>query len=236
MSETMVVPGGAFGKQLANSDKKVRDRAVRGLQKWLISNEELTDLQLLKLWKGLFYCFWMSDKPMIQEHLADKLAAVVMKLPEGNGLRYMKAFWTIMIKEWHGIDRLRLDKFYMLLRKFHFYGFRYLQTKEWEQSVVEQYLNLLIKGPLRPNDLKVPDGLRYHTSEVYLDELRKAVSSEPSKETKVQLLQPFFVNLASSASDTVFSRIQDNIFKSILKQALSGACVGLRNVQGLGKY
>lgn len=24
------------------------------------------ELTLLKVWKGLFYCFWMSDKPIIQ--------------------------------------------------------------------------------------------------------------------------------------------------------------------------
>ena len=32
---------------------------------------------MMKLWKGLFYTFWMSDKPPIQEELANVLSAMV---------------------------------------------------------------------------------------------------------------------------------------------------------------
>ena len=28
-----------------------------------------SEVDLLKIWKGLFYCMWMSDKPLIQVHL-----------------------------------------------------------------------------------------------------------------------------------------------------------------------
>ena len=31
-----------------------------------------TESELLKLWKGLFYCMWMSDKPLVQEELAKR--------------------------------------------------------------------------------------------------------------------------------------------------------------------
>ena len=27
---------------------------------------------MLKLWKGLFYCMWMSDKAQVQDELADR--------------------------------------------------------------------------------------------------------------------------------------------------------------------
>ena len=29
-------------------------------------------------------------------------------------LLFIKCFFAIMVREWHGIDRLRLDKFYMV--------------------------------------------------------------------------------------------------------------------------
>ena len=32
---------------------------------------------MLKLWKGLFYTFWMSDKPPVQEELAISLSKMV---------------------------------------------------------------------------------------------------------------------------------------------------------------
>ncbi|KAJ3173436.1 Ribosomal RNA processing protein 1 B [Geranomyces variabilis] len=207
-----------FGNQLANTEKKVRDRAVRGLVKWLVANEHANNLQLLKLWKGLFYTFWMSDKPFIQEHLADKLAAVMLKLPPQAALRYVDAFWTIIGNEWHGIDRLRLDKFYMLLRKFHFYSFRFLESQSWEPATVTEYLKTLTNGPLKINDFKIADGLRYHTAEVFLDELQRAVTQPVSPETLLALLEPFLFNLAKTASDVVFDRVRENVFEPILKQ------------------
>ncbi|KAJ3160166.1 hypothetical protein HDU86_001002 [Geranomyces michiganensis] len=160
----------------------------------------------------------MSDKPFIQEHLADKLAAVVLKLPQQTALRYIDAFWTIISAEWHGIDRLRLDKFYMLLRKFHFYSFRLLESHEWATAVVTEYLNTLTNGPLKVNDFKIADGLRYHTAEVFLEELQRAVTQPISAETLLALLEPFFHNLARTASDVVFNRVRENVFDPILKQ------------------
>ena len=29
----------------------------------------LTESDMLKLWKGLFYCMWMSDKPKVQVNI-----------------------------------------------------------------------------------------------------------------------------------------------------------------------
>lgn len=33
---------------------------------------------MMKLWKGLFYTFWMSDKPDVQEELAISLSLMVI--------------------------------------------------------------------------------------------------------------------------------------------------------------
>lgn len=43
-------------------------------------NEE----ELLRIWKGLYYCMWMSDKMIVQEDLADKLSEMMhcFKTPE----------------------------------------------------------------------------------------------------------------------------------------------------------
>ena len=40
--------------------------------------KESTELEMLKLWKGLFYTFWMSDKPDVQEALAILLSDMVL--------------------------------------------------------------------------------------------------------------------------------------------------------------
>lgn len=38
------------------TDKKVRDQALESLRTFLGAQTEISELDLLKLWKGLFYC------------------------------------------------------------------------------------------------------------------------------------------------------------------------------------
>jgi hypothetical protein len=51
--------------------------------------------------------FWMSDKPLIQQALANDLGALVMEMPATNAIPFLKAFWQIHCQEWHGLDRIR---------------------------------------------------------------------------------------------------------------------------------
>jgi len=37
-------------------DKKTRDKAVKALGRWISSKKDFSHLELMKLWKGLFYC------------------------------------------------------------------------------------------------------------------------------------------------------------------------------------
>lgn len=37
-------------------EKKTRDKAIRSLRKFLSTGNSLSDMELFKLWKGLFYC------------------------------------------------------------------------------------------------------------------------------------------------------------------------------------
>ena len=55
-----------FGARLAHTEKVVRDKAVANLSAFLASREEMSELELLKIWKGLFYCMWMCPKMAVQ--------------------------------------------------------------------------------------------------------------------------------------------------------------------------
>lgn len=62
---------------------------------------------------------WMADKPTYQERLAKRLADIGRDLYTTSptaGLQYLEAFWETLCREWSGLDRHRLDKFYLLLR------------------------------------------------------------------------------------------------------------------------
>ena len=91
MAETENLESGKFymlGRDLANTEKSVRDGAVDAIRRYLFhrfnkpireltSLQDATELEMMKLWKGLFYTFWMSDKAPVQEALAQLLTDMV---------------------------------------------------------------------------------------------------------------------------------------------------------------
>ncbi|KAL2795736.1 nucleolar protein,Nop52-domain-containing protein [Aspergillus keveii] len=108
-----------FVRELASSDKKIRDKATDSLALFLRSKTDLSLLELLKLWKGLFFCFYHSDRPLTQQALARNLSySLVPSLPRSTVHRFLRAFWITIGREFHSIDRLRLDKYLLLIRSY----------------------------------------------------------------------------------------------------------------------
>ncbi|CAM9684140.1 unnamed protein product, partial [Choristocarpus tenellus] len=112
-----------FGKHLASSDKRVRDKTLSSLREWLHKRSAggvLSDIDLLKIWRGLWYCMFMCDKAHIQLDLANNLAGLLHLFREDKveGVRFLQAFCITMQRDWGVIDYHRMDKFLSLVRLF----------------------------------------------------------------------------------------------------------------------
>lgn len=133
-------------------------------------------MDLLKLWKGLFYAMWSADKPRYQQALARDLASLttIFATP-ANTIAFTRAFWETMSREWNGIEMLRMDKFLYLVRQFLAAGFVWLARDDWKDADSrKEMLQILEEIPLNARDVRVPNGLRYHVVDIYVDELDKA--------------------------------------------------------------
>ncbi|KAI9677261.1 MAG: hypothetical protein M1829_002603 [Trizodia sp. TS-e1964] len=179
-----------FVKQLAANDRPTRDKAVSSLRTFLAGRRKLDELELLKLWKGLFYCMWMSDRPRTQDQLATELSGLIDLLPDSTALPFLNAFWKTIAREWNGIDVLRMEKFLLLVRKYLNASFHYLAKKQWDEPVVSEYLAILEAGPLNLRDSKIPNGLRYLIMGLYIDELDEVDSPRGSDTPIEMLLEP----------------------------------------------
>jgi hypothetical protein len=67
-----------FARALGSGDFHTRDRGLSALSKWLQSQQVVDEGSLMKLWKGLLFCFWHSDKHAVQHDLAQRLAAILV--------------------------------------------------------------------------------------------------------------------------------------------------------------
>ncbi|KAL4252472.1 RRP1 family protein [Abortiporus biennis] len=217
MAETDSPP---LGKYLASSDKKTRDKAVKSLAAFLSdpSRDELPKLEMAKLWKGIFYCFWMSDKPLVQQALATELAEILLSISNLSvSLAFLRGFWEAIVREWGGIDRLRMDKYYMLVRRFVNATFRLLMRNNWKSSACKDYISIISHrgGPLCPDDARLPPSLIYHIADIYLEELDKALGNPPTESPLpaplTALLSPFFTLAARTTNNITFQRIQSSV-------------------------
>ncbi|OCH96436.1 Nop52-domain-containing protein [Obba rivulosa] len=213
-----------LGKYLASTDKKTRDKAVKNLAAFLSdpSRDALPNAEMAKLWKGIFYCFWMSDKPLVQQALASELAEIVLTITNtASSLAFLRGFWEAMVREWSSIDRLRIDKYYMLVRRFVNASFRLLIREEWTRATCDAYNSILTDkgGPLCPEDTRVPTSLAYHLADIYLEELDKAFAKSPVDSPLpvplAILFAPFLTLAARTPVNTTYQRIQSALLVPI---------------------
>lgn len=70
----------AFARALASSDYHTRAKGWKALQIWLQTRQELRLDEVMKMWRGILFCFWHSDKAHVQEELANQLAHIMFTL------------------------------------------------------------------------------------------------------------------------------------------------------------
>ncbi|NWI85590.1 RRP1B protein, partial [Pitta sordida] len=178
-----------------------------------------TQEEFLKIWKGLFYCMWMQDKPLLQEELAANISQLIHAIQNTEARHlFIQTFWQTMNREWSGIDNLRLDKYYMLMRLILRQSFEVLKRSEWDESLVELLLQLLMKEVMSP-DSNSPGGIKLHFIDIYLDELAKIGAKELTADQNLKFIEPFCKIAAKSKDQCVLNAVITGIFELIVDQS-----------------
>ncbi|THU51490.1 hypothetical protein C4D60_Mb06t31580 [Musa balbisiana] len=162
--------GATVAKRLASCNRTARDRAVRALSSWLCHQPSSP--------KSGRASSTACGTPTISPsrlNLAGRLAALLESVPSPLAARYFASFLLTIRREWGGIAFLRLDKLYLLIRKFLRYAF---------------LLERMGCGAVSPAN-------RYHVAEVFLDEMREFLAL--AVETLELMLKPFISVLEKSA-------------------------------------
>lgn len=117
---------------------------------------------------------WFSDRPRPQQRLALDLSSLFEIIPKQNWELFNESWWVVICKEWINIDHWRLDKFLMLIRFNLNAMFRRMAKENWDQEMVEQFIQSLQKIPLS-GDKKIPNGIPFHIIDIFVDELEKVI-------------------------------------------------------------
>ncbi|EJD73740.1 hypothetical protein LOAG_18858 [Loa loa] len=209
-----------FAQKLASGEPITRRRAFRTLRDWIrteSAKQEFDDKAMLHLTKGLHYVMWMQDKMLWQEQLADNIASLINLFgKEEESVLYIKCMLITISNEWSRIDRWRMDKFLMLIRRLVRALFMRLHSKDWKRAITDMYINAF-KDCVISSDKSFSEGLKFHFASIYLDELDGAGGLRPDQVT--ELLKPYAELLADgTVSNYLFDSVIQEIFLSILHQ------------------
>ncbi|KAI3706741.1 hypothetical protein L6452_24679 [Arctium lappa] len=202
-------------RNLASCNTSARSKALRELTNWLPTQLEISDDEMKKLWKGLFYCIWHADKAPVQSNLIDRLASMLLTLDAPLSLHYLSVFFTTLRREWSGIDVLRLDKFYLLIRRFVNCSFQLLKKNSWDIELSRRVMTIYEEKSLLANEKKfLGNGVNYHIVSVFLEEIKSYLPL--SGEIYEIVFKPLFL-VASSCQDKVLvGKIRNNVFEHLL--------------------
>lgn len=203
-----------FARSLANPDKAIRDGTVRELKKFLANLTSIEDIEMLKLWKALFYCLWLCDKAPVQEELCEAIAGMleVFKKPSLAYNKYLRMFFRITLMEWDQLDQHRLNKFYTLIRSMMRKSFEMLHSVQWADKAVNRFLEALVEEVL----VKRPNGPRYHICDIYLCELWNSTQGLISHQHFMVAISPFLSALGTTDDATFRTRLIEKVFQDFI--------------------
>ncbi|XP_032352568.1 ribosomal RNA processing protein 1 homolog B isoform X3 [Camelus ferus] len=213
-----------FAQRLASHEKGIRDRAVKKLRQYISVKTQretggFSQEELLKIWKGLFYCMWVQDEPLLQEELANTISQLIHVVNNSEAQHlFIQTFWQTMNREWKGIDQLRLDKFYMLIRLVLRQSFEVLKRNGWEESRIKLFLDVLMKEILRPES-QSPNGVKFHFIDIYVDELSKVGGKELLADQNLKFIDPFCKIAAKTKDRALAQTIARAVLHVIVEQS-----------------
>ncbi|GAB1865225.1 Ribosomal RNA processing protein 1-like protein [Camponotus japonicus] len=210
-----------IARLLANNDKRIRDKALKRLKKWLTvrsqSSFAFTKTDFMSLWKGLFYCMWMSDKMLVQEDLAESLSKLVHCFDSKDTiLLYTSCALKTLAIEWFGIDQYRLDKFLMLVRRILRQTFVTCKDKSWDIEWVTELSQMFLQLFLHP---KIALGFNLHMTEIYLEELAKVSNGNISECVVHEFIKPFIIYLMTTDDERQMKHIMQHVFRYLIFQS-----------------
>ena len=168
-----------LARALAHPDKAKRDKIITTLHTYIAGND-FNDYEMMKLWKALHYCLWLSDKAAVQLELAQNLANMIHSCKtDAQAMQYMRCFLQTIMREWGALDYHRINKFYSMIRLFLRETFRYMYVRQWNPTIVTAMLDILQHEMLN----KSPNGPRMHVADIFLSEVYIATSTSAAHAT-----------------------------------------------------
>ncbi|KND89415.1 Ribosomal RNA processing protein 1 [Tolypocladium ophioglossoides CBS 100239] len=173
---------------------KLRTSALAALQAFLGARAALPAGDAAKLWTGLYYALWMTDRPRPQQALAAALADLLFVLRAGCAAPWLRAFWAVLSTQWPRVDALRMDKFLLLVRRVFAATARWVKQRAYQGAEVAAVVDVLREACFDVDEERaVALGLRLHVLDLWVDELEREAVLAAAEDAEVDAARETFV-------------------------------------------
>ena len=220
-----------FARLLVNPDKSIRDKTLASVKRFIVKQEDSESmglLEMLKLWKALYYSLWLADSGSQADELSESIADLIIKLSKkpASLIMYFSCLLKTVLREWSLLDQHRINKFYFLLRRsmnkilsvcVDLLSEKSSKKLTQKKQFVEQLLSALQEEALS----QVPNGVRFHLADVFIPELVNVVRSSDGQlslttDIFMELVAPFLQILTASPDPVFRERVYTAVFRSFL--------------------
>jgi ribosomal RNA-processing protein 1 len=105
-----------------------------------------------------------------------------------------------------------MNKFLLLIRRYLYSSFRFISRNDWhDAATITAYLDILRATPLNPSEPRIPNGLRYHVIDIYVDELDRVDEKREGKMPLEVLLEPLRTLGKESPTKPVRERVNETL-------------------------
>lgn len=154
----------------------------------------------------------MSDKPQIQNELSENLASLMLSLSNENRRGYIRNFWKIMSLEWNGLDRLRLNKFYFIMKRFVFHMMQIMKDAKFQNiSDLMSCLNF--------TDESVPEAVRNCQIETFMSLISESFSLDEA--AMKNLMENVVFVLQRTKKSSVLKKVEE-CFHELFQKEFEG--------------
>ncbi|MGH0124808.1 UNVERIFIED_CONTAM: hypothetical protein FKN15_020043 [Acipenser sinensis] len=153
------------------------------------------------------------------EELAAVISRLIHSLQKTDAqYLFLETFLQTMNREWNGIDRLRLDKFYKLIRMVLRQSFEMLKRGSWDESLVERF-GFILSTQVLSAASGAPSGIQFHILDIYMEELATVGAEELTAEQNLKFIDPFCKIAAKTKDRLLIQAIAHSIFDEIVDQS-----------------
>ncbi|GMH41404.1 hypothetical protein BSKO_09314 [Bryopsis sp. KO-2023] len=213
-------------RKLGSTDPATRTSGLHAFSEFL-KREELDEAAMLKLWRGLFYGLWYTPGYQAQMEWVTEMCKGILDQTQKVALLFWKAFLLTICKEWRGLDKYRLDKFYLLARHVLRAAFVKMGSDDWGScSAFTKALHECVF----PTEKSIAAALGYHFAEIFLTELQEASKNHElptlSRKHHKRLFSGFVQILISDAQTDVLKRkVREEIFDVLVEETVGGGAI-----------